>query len=140
MELRRDFPAECGVPACHRSFNTERGAAQHRRTCWHSPDAPCYVSGAYDPILNGKGWIVGYIWNGRSEQERRRIRDEMDQIRGVIGIPPAVFGESKREVVLGPDVTEPCALCPDSRGRHVDNVGACQGIGCRCSAFVGAMA
>lgn len=135
-EHAREFPADCGH--CHRAFRTERGAIRHRRYCPANPAATMYASGEYDPIVRGEK-IVGYIWNGRSEQERQRIRKEMLGIGEALGLPTPEFGPSQRTRTLGPDVTEPCAACPEPRGEHADLTGPCGWDGCGCRSFVGAV-
>lgn len=129
-----EFPWPCRF--CRRSFRSERGAAQHRRTCSSNPEAPMFTSGAYDPIMRN-GRVVGFVWNGRDEHERRRIRASLEGAHEAFGLGPVQIGDSHREVVLGPDPSEPCARCPEARRRHADMHGVCEVNGCPCGAFVG---
>lgn len=96
-----------------------------------------YTSGTYDPLMRN-GRIVGYIWNGRSEQERQRVHAGFADVSAVLGSDDVYVGPSQRTVVIGPDPTEPCARCPEPRAAHKE--AGCSLPGCSCTSFIGASA
>ena len=59
------YSARCSF--CGRRL-TPKGVARHERTCYKNPGAPQYgPDGEYEPVLDGKGQIVGYRRRGEGE-------------------------------------------------------------------------
>ena len=75
-----------------RSFATERGRNRHYLYCWKYPASKRFTEGGYDgageyeALFNPHGDVVGCVWRGNSEVEGAKVKREMRETLGAIGL------------------------------------------------------
>ncbi len=78
----------CGA----RSFATERGRNRHELYCWKNPASKRFTKGGYDGVgeyealFNPHGDVVGAVTRGSSEIDGAKVKREMRETLGAIGI------------------------------------------------------
>ena len=75
-----------------RSFATERGRDRHETYCFKNPGSRRFTvggfdgQGEYEALFNPHGDVVGCVWRGSSEMEGAKLKREMRETLGAIGL------------------------------------------------------
>lgn len=75
-----------------RSFATERGRNRHHLYCNKNPAAKRFTEGGhdgtgeYEAFFNPHGDVIGMVWRGNSEMQGAKIKREMRETLGAIGL------------------------------------------------------